>query len=194
MTGCYQTTFEVPDYYEGKDVFVEFGGVESCFYIWVNGIEVGYSQDSKLAATFDITDFIKIGHNELAIKVLQYCDGTYLENQDYWHLSGINRDVRVYAKNKQRVHDYKVDTIFNGDNYEEAELKVMLWPNNVVKRYGECHVKLSLYDANRNLVSEFQSLPYFQCGVYLEPKFIASASAIIKIQNCGHQKTHIYIL
>jgi len=180
MTGCYQTTFEVPDYYDGKDVFIEFGGVESCFYIWVNGIEVGYSQDSKLAATFDITDFIKIGHNELAIKVLQYCDGTYLEDQDYWHLSGINRDVRVYAKNKQRVFDYKVDTLFNGDNYNEAELKVMLWPNNVVRNYGECHVKLSLYDADKKLVLAFQSLPYFQCGGYLEPKFVATASAIIE--------------
>ena len=180
MTGCYQTTFEVPEYYEGKDVFVEFGGVESCFYIWVNGIEIGYSQDSKLAAVFDITDAIRIGNNELAIKVLQYCDGTYLEDQDYWHLSGVNRDVRVYAKNKQRVFDYKVDTIFKGDNYEKAELKVMLWPNNVVKGYGEYHVNLSLYDANRKLVSEFQSLPYFQCGVYLEAKFIASASTTIK--------------
>ena len=89
LTGCYRTTFEVSDYYEGKDVFIEFGGVESCFYIWVNGIEIGYSQDSKLAAIFDITNAVKKGKNELAVKVLKFCDGTYLEDQDYWHLSGI---------------------------------------------------------------------------------------------------------
>ncbi len=179
LTGCYRTAFEVPDYYEGKDVFIEFGGIESCCYLWVNGIEIGYSQDSKLDAIFDITEAIKIGNNELALKVLQYCDGSYLEDQDYWHLSGINRDVRIYAKNKQRVFDFKVDTIFTEYNYEKAELKVMLQPNNVVRGYGDCYAKLSLYDADRGLVSTFHSLPYVQCGVYLAPKFIAFASANI---------------
>src|SRR5947208_2800611 len=84
-----------------------FEGIKSCFYLWVNGIEVGYSQDSKLDAIFDITHAVHKGKNELAVKVLRYCDGTYLEDQDYWHLSGIHRDVRLYAKAKQRIYDYK---------------------------------------------------------------------------------------
>jgi beta-galactosidase len=179
LTGCYRTTFEVPDHYEGKDVFIEFGGVESCFYLWVNGIEIGYSQDSKLDATFDITNAIKNGKNELAVKVLQFCDGSYLEDQDYWHLSGIHRDVRVYAKEKQRIFDYKVETLFNENNYENAELKVTLEPNNKVKGYGECYVKLSLYDAEKKLVVTFQSQAYAKCGVYLSPKFIAFPSVSV---------------
>lgn len=180
LTGCYRTTFEVPDYYEGKDVFIEFGGVESCFYLWINGIKIGYSQDSKLSATFDITSAIKTGKNELAVKVLQFCDGTYLEDQDYWHLSGIQRDVRIYAKDKQRIFDYKVETLFDGDNYEKAELKVMLQPNNTVKDYAESYAKLTLYDAEKKVVSNFQSYPYKDCGYYLMSKFTAFASVNVE--------------
>lgn len=183
LTGCYRTSFEVPDYYDGKDIFIEFGGVEACFYLWINGIEIGYSQDSKLDATFDISHAVQKGKNELAVKVLQYCDGSYLEDQDYWHLSGIHRDVRIYAKAKQRIFDYKVETLFSDTNYEKAELKVILQPNNRVRNYGECYVKLSLYDSRKKLVSSFQSIPYAKCGFYLEPKFIAHPSVIIENPN-----------
>ncbi|WP_420489701.1 glycoside hydrolase family 2 TIM barrel-domain containing protein [Neobacillus vireti] len=122
---------------------------------------------------------MQFGKNELAVKVLQFCDGTYLEDQDYWHLSGIFRDVRIYAKSKQRVFDYKVETLFNRDDYEKAELKVMLQPN-IVKGYGETYVKLSLYDAENNLVNSFSSTTYAQCGFYLMPKFIAFASITVE--------------
>jgi beta-galactosidase len=180
LTGYYRRNFEVPDYFEGRDVFIEFGGVESCFYLWVNGIEIGYSQDSKLEATFDITHAIKPGENEVAVKVLQYCDGTYLEDQDYWHLSGIYRDVRLYSKAKQRVFDYKVETIFNGEGFDQADLIVSLTPNNKVKGYGECYVILSLYDAGNKLITTFQSQPYAQCGTYLQPKFVATPSVRVE--------------
>ncbi|HHV11503.1 MAG TPA: DUF4981 domain-containing protein [Clostridiales bacterium] len=180
LTGCYRTTFEVPEYYEGKDIFIEFGGVESCFYLWINGQEIGYSQDSKLEAAFDITGIVKAGKNELAVKVLRFCDGTYLEDQDYWHLSGIHRDVRIYAKSKQRILDYKVETLFTGDNYDEAQLKVMLHPNNKARGYGESYVKLSLYDAGQQLVTSFESEPYAKCGFYLDPKFVAFPSVKVE--------------
>lgn len=113
--------------------------------------------------------------------MLQYCDGTYLEDQDYWHLSGIHRDVRIYAKAKQRIYDYKIETIFEGDRYEKADLRVTLHPNNTVEGYGECYVILSLYDAKKELVTTFQSVPYAKCGFYLQPKFIAVPS--INIDN-----------
>ena len=180
LTGCYRTSFDIPDFYDGKDVFIEFGGVESCFYLWINGIEIGYSQDSKLDASFDITHAVKQGRNELAVKVLRYCDGTYLEDQDYWHLSGIHRDVRIYAKSKQRIHDYKAETIFDGNSLDNAELRVMILPNNAVKGYGECHAKLSLYDAQCKLVAEFKSTPYAQCGFYLQPKYTAFTSVKVE--------------
>ncbi len=180
LTGCYRTDFEVPDYFVGKDIFIEFGGVESCLYLWVNGVEIGFSKDSKLDAAFDITNAVHQGKNELAVKVLQYCDGSYLEDQDYWHLSGIYRDVRIYAKNKQRLLDYKVETLFKDNNFTEAQLRVMLQPNNRVRGYGECYVRLSLYNAEKELVTAFQSQPYAQCGVYLEPKFIAFPSVFVE--------------
>lgn len=180
LTGCYRTIFEVPGHFDGKDVFIEFGGVESCFYLWVNGIEIGFSKDSKLDAAFDITHAVQQGKNELAVKVLQYCDGSYLEDQDYWHLSGIHRDVRIYAKSPQRLLDYKVETLFEGNNFKKAELKVMLLPNNRVGGYGECSVKLSLYNAEKELVTVFQSQPYAKCGIYLEPKFTAFPSALVE--------------
>jgi len=180
LTGCYRTTFEVPDFYEEKDVFIEFGGVESCFYLWVNGTEIGYSQDSKLDATFDITNAIQKGKNELAVMVLRFCDGTYLEDQDYWHLSGIHRDVRIYAKAKQRIFDYRVETLFNEDNYEKAELKVTVQPNNTVRGYGECYPKLSLYDAEKKLITAFQSQPYAKCASYLAANFIAISSVNVE--------------
>lgn len=180
LTGCYRTTFEIPEYFEGKDIFIEFGGVESCFYLWVNGLKIGYSQDSKIEASFDITHAVKTGTNALALEVLQFCDGTYLEDQDYWHLSGINRDVRIYAKEKQRILDYKIETLFEEDNYEKSELKVTLYPNNQVKGYGESYVRLSLYNANKELVQTIQSNPYESYCFYLNQNFVAQISLFIE--------------
>lgn len=180
LTGCYRTIFEIPEHYDGRDIMIEFGGVESCFYLYINGIEIGYSQDSKLDAVFDITHAVKKGANVLAVKVLQFCDGSYLEDQDYWHLSGIYRDVRIYAKAKQRLHDYKVETLFNGDNFNESELRVLLYPNNTVKGYGECFVRLSLYNARKELVAATQSKPYAKYVGCSTPNFTAVASITVK--------------
>ena len=88
--------------------------------------------------------------------------------------------MRLYAKAKQRIFDYKVETLFNGDNYENAELKVMIQPKNTVKGYGECYVKLNLYDAEKKIVSTFQSQPYAHCGYYLSAKYIAFPSVNVK--------------
>lgn len=156
LTGCYRREFEVPEYFEGRDIFIDFGGVESCFYLWINGEMVGYSQDSKVNAEFDITDYVKPGRNLLAVQVMRVCDGTYLEDQDYWHLSGIYRDVRLYAKAKQRILDYKVETLFEKDDFSRATLAVMVHPNNQVPLYGEHHVEMTLYDAGKNQVAEMR--------------------------------------
>ncbi len=181
MVGCYRSKFEVADFYEGKDIFIEFAGVESSFYLWINGVEIGYSEDSKLDASFDISHTVHEGENEIAVKVLQFCSGSYLEDQDYWHLSGIYRDVRIYAKEKQRLLDYKIETIFVNDNYNEAELKITLWPNNKTKRYGETYTKSYLYDADNKLITTLETKPYDKYGYDLENKYVASTSA--KIEN-----------
>lgn len=94
-TGCFQSTFEIPENWtaNGSRTFIVFEGVDSAFYIWVNGNFTGYSQDSRLPAEFDITYSLKSGKNIFAVQVMRWCDGSYLEDQDQWWLSGIYRDV-----------------------------------------------------------------------------------------------------
>ncbi len=176
LTGCYRREFELPEYFGGRDIFIDFGGVESCFYLWINGEMVGYSQDSKLNAEFDITDYVKPGKNLVAVQVMRVCDGTYLEDQDYWHLSGIYRDVRIYAKAKQRIFDYKVETLFKKDDYSKATLSVMIHPNNQVPLYGEHHVEMTLFDAEGNKAAELSTIPFVDCTAYLDPRYMAKPS------------------
>jgi beta-galactosidase len=95
--GSYLRKFEVPAEWQGKRIILHFGGVSSAMFVWVNGTNIGYSQDSRLPAEFDITDAVKPGVNQLAVEVYQFCDGSYLEDQDFWRLSGIYRDVFLTA-------------------------------------------------------------------------------------------------
>lgn len=106
--GQYLTTFEVPASFKGKDVILNFEGVESAFYVWVNGEYVGYGEDSRLASDFLINKHLKPGKNTLAVEVYRYSDGSYLEAQDYWRYSGIERDVRLVAREKNRVEDFEI--------------------------------------------------------------------------------------
>lgn len=172
LTGCYRKLFTVPADFHGRDIFIDFAGVESCFYLWINGEKVGYSQDSKLNAVFDITEFVRPGENLLAVQVMRFCDGTYLEDQDYWHLSGIYRDVRIYAKPKHRIHDYKIETVFS-DHYRVGHLKIRVEPYNRTPYYGENHVRVSLYDVKRRLVAQQESRRFADCGFYLMNKYVA---------------------
>jgi len=104
-SGSYLTTFEIPTHWKDHSVILHFGAVKSAMYIWINGHEAGYSQGSKLPAEFDITSFLKEGENTLAVQVFRWSDGSYLECQDFWRISGIERDVFLYAEPKINIHD-----------------------------------------------------------------------------------------
>ena len=107
--GSYVTFFEMsPEMREGKDLILHFGGVESAMYVWINGQKVGYSQNSMSPAEFDITEFVKDGNNKLAVEVYRWSDGSYLEDQDMWRLSGIFRPVELWTRPKSRILDYTV--------------------------------------------------------------------------------------
>ncbi len=108
--GSYKRTFTIPADWKGKQIVVYFGSVASSFYVWVNGKQVGYSQDSKTPAEFDITPYVKAGENEISVQVFKFSDGYYLEDQDFWRLAGIQRDVYVYARPKVHVRDFEVVT------------------------------------------------------------------------------------
>lgn len=179
LTGCYFRTFDLPDDYTGRQILIDFGGVESCFTLWVNGQEVGYSQDSKLNAEFDITDYVQSGENSIAVAVLRFCDGSYLEDQDYWHLYGIFREVRLLAKPMGHILDYKVETLFSNNNFEQSTLSVTIWPDQSLPLYGEKHVKLSLFDNNGVKVTEFWSKPFAEYNAYLRPKYVAQTSVLV---------------
>ena len=104
-TGCYRHIFDIPAEWEGRRVVLHFESGLAAMYVWVNDIEVGYSEGTKSAVEFDITDMVKVGVNTLAIKGLRWADGSYLEDQDFWRLSGFDRGVKIYTTDKVRIAD-----------------------------------------------------------------------------------------
>lgn len=121
--GSYRTTFEVPAGWNGRQVFIHFNGVQSAFYIWVNGQKVGYSEGSMTPAEFNITPYLRPGANQLAVEVFQWSDGSYLEDQDFWRLSGIYRDVHLFSTPNVHMRDFFIQTDLD-ERYEDAVLKV----------------------------------------------------------------------
>lgn len=107
--GSYRKWVEIDKVFENLQIFLNIGGAKSCFYLWVNGEFVGYSEDAKTNSEFDITRFVKFGeHNLIALQVFKWSDGSYFECQDFWRLSGIERDITLYAQPKTHILDYKV--------------------------------------------------------------------------------------
>ena len=128
--GFYRRSFSVPESWNGKRLFVHFDGVYSAAVVWVNGKYVGYSQDSNTDAEFDITDFAKVGENQLSVRVYRWCDGSYLEGQDMWHLSGIHRDVYLVATPKVFVADHYITAPNLSEDATSGTLKVALKVDN----------------------------------------------------------------
>jgi len=122
-TGSYRRDFTIPKTWSGKQVFLRFDGVDSAYHVWVNGKPVGFSKGSRLASEFDITRFVRAGSNTLAVRVYQWSDGSYMEDQDMWWLSGIFRDVSLVAVPKTHIYDLAVRTDLDSE-YRDAVLKV----------------------------------------------------------------------
>ena len=185
-TGCYRTSFTIEPGWKGRDIFLLFESVDSAFYVWVNGQEVGYSQDSRLPAEFDITPYVHAGENTLAVQVMRYCDGSYLEDQDFWLLSGIQRDVILYSKPKVCLRDFTVRTLFD-DRYEDAGL----WIEAMITRTADMAlytVEAMLYDADGKPVLESPISSTVQDQTpYAFPPARKTASATL-IQPIAHPK------
>ncbi len=125
--GAYVRDFTVPNDWNGMDIFLDFEGVESAYYVWVNGELAGYAEDSRLSSQFNITRLLKKGKNRLAVKVFRYSDGSYLEGQDYWKYSGIERSVFLYARPQSRVKDFHLTAgLTNKYKDGKLELDIML--------------------------------------------------------------------
>jgi len=149
--GSYRTSFTVPEGWSGKRVVITFHGVESAFYLWLNGDEVGYSQGSRLPAEFDITDYLKDGENVVAVRVFRFSDGSYVEDQDFWRLSGIFRDVDLEARSPVHIADFYARTILD-ENYDDAVLSITADIANLSGTDEEVTLKASLYDAEGEAV------------------------------------------
>ncbi|VGO21736.1 glycoside hydrolase family 2 TIM barrel-domain containing protein [Pontiella sulfatireligans] len=151
--GSYFRDFKISREWKNDSIILHFGGVSSAFYVWVNGEAVGYSQGSRLAAEFDITEYVKPGKNRVAVQVFRWSDGSYLEDQDMWRLSGIHREVLLLAQPKIALNDFYVRTPFD-DQLENAklELRPRVWVKEGADNLKGWKVTAQLYDADEKAV------------------------------------------
>lgn len=144
--GSYRKEIVVPSDWKGKDIIAHFGAVSSNMYLWVNGKFVGYSEDSKLEAEFDLTPYLKTGQkNLIAFQVFRWCDGSYLEDQDFFRYTGVARDCYLYTRNKKRIEDLRITPDLDAQ-YQDGSLHIEL------SLKGNCNVTLELFDAENKLV------------------------------------------
>ncbi|WP_062106266.1 glycoside hydrolase family 2 TIM barrel-domain containing protein [Bacillus niameyensis] len=150
--GQYIQKFVVPESWEGLPVYISFQGVESAFYVWLNGELVGYSEDTFTPAEFDLTPYLKTGENKLAVEVYRWCDASWLEDQDFWRMSGIFRDVYLFSTPKFHIQDFFVNTELN-EQYEDAELNIKATIGNYFEgKNGKITFEAMLYDHEKNPV------------------------------------------
>ncbi len=152
--GVYRRTFEIPESFDGKEIFIHFGAVKAGFFLYINGRQIGYSQGSMTPAEFRITDHVKIGENKITVEVYRYTDGTYLEDQDMWFLSGIYRDVYVYAEEKLCIRDFFADTSLD-ESYKNGVLNLEVTLQNYADA-ADCTLEAVLVDGGnqKKIVSE----------------------------------------
>ena len=146
-TGSYRRTFDLPKDWKGKDVYFHVGSATSNLSLWVNGKYVGYSEDSKVAAEFNISKYLKPGKNLIAMQVMRWCDGSYFEDQDFWRLTGIAREVYLYARPKAHVADVRLNAGLE-NNYQDGVLDYQ-----VSLTGGNSNVTISLCDKDGKQVA-----------------------------------------
>ena len=163
--GSYRREFVIPADWNGKDIVAHFGAVSSNMYLWVNGKFVGYSEDSKLEAEFDLTPYVKPGQkNLIAFQVFRWCDGSYFEDQDFFRYTGVARDCYLYARNKKRIDDIRVVPDLDAE-YKSGSLAVNL------SLKGNAAVSLELLDAANKTVAT------------AEVKGAGKQSSVIRVDN-----------
>ena len=152
--GSYRCEFALPADWKDKEVFIHFDGIYSAAYVWINGKKVGYSQGSSNDAEFRITPYVKAGNNTVAVEVYRWCDGSFLEDQDMFRLSGIHRDVYLVASPKVRLRDIHLTSQIS-DRLDKAELRVKTDVHNYGKKVQEAAVRVSLLNPEGKPVSSF---------------------------------------
>ena len=151
--GSYVRTFEVPSNWKDDEIFIYLGNVKSAFYIWVNGQMAGYSEGSKLPTEFNITSMVEPGKtNTVALEIYRWSDGSYLECQDFWRMSGIEREVAIYSQPKTRIRDFEVVSTLN-ETYEHGILKLFVDLQNHEEKDRTVWIGFSLSGKDREISS-----------------------------------------
>ncbi len=140
-TGCYVRNFSVlPEMLKNRRIYLRFEGVESAFFVWINGVQAGFSKGSRLPAEFDVTKLLKNGENAIAVQVMQWSDATYLEDQDYWWLNGIFRDLYLLSVPETELYDVFVKTDLDS-KYKDSVLEI----ESIVKNHSKSAKKVASY-------------------------------------------------
>lgn len=189
--GSYRTTFTIPENWKERKIILHFGAVKSAMYVWVNGEKVGYSQGSKLPAEFDITPFLIKGENILAVEVYRWSDGSYLECQDFWRISGIERDVYLWSVPKINVSDYFAKAALS-ENYKDGilDLEVELSDFEKSKTEKDFTVEMFLLDGDQKIGEQKKSFKFDEPG-------LANLSFNLEIKNVkawSAEKPYLYKL
>ncbi|TLP80290.1 glycoside hydrolase family 2 TIM barrel-domain containing protein [Maribacter sp. ACAM166] len=186
--GSYKRDFETPENWDAKDVYLHFGGVSGAMYVYVNGQMVGYSEGSKTPAEFNITQYLQEGKNSLAVQVLRWSDASYMEDQDFWRLSGIDREVYLYATNTATIKDYRV--VADLDNtYTNGKFSLDLKFANTGKSLKGYQVDVSMLDGTTEVFSMNQKVDLTKGNT--EVKF---EKEIPNVKTWNAEKPNLYTL
>ncbi|MBL4701517.1 MAG: hypothetical protein JKX85_09695, partial [Phycisphaeraceae bacterium] len=146
--GCYLKTFDLPEDWKDRQTHIHFAGVQSAFYLWINGKLLGYSQGAMTPAEFCLTNYLQPGQNTLAVEVYKYSDGSYLEDQDFWRLAGIFREVNLLSTPAVHVRDFQVQADLD-DQYRHGTLHVTAQIENLGNEISDDYsLMLQLFDTN----------------------------------------------
>lgn len=178
-TGLYKRDFFIPESWDSSQIILRFDGVDSAFRVWVNGIEIGYSQGSRLSSEFDITDKINHGENSLSVQVYKWSDGSYIEDQDMWWLSGIFRDVYLISRPKLHINDIFIKTDLD-DSYINSTLSIDITLENLLDMDASNYeMEFNLLDGNKEDIIEKQYIK----NINLKNKDESNFKLTIPIEN-----------
>ncbi|TJY40852.1 DUF4981 domain-containing protein [Cohnella pontilimi] len=191
--GSYVRTFTVPKVWEDKPIFISFQGVESAFYVWLNGELVGYSEDTFTPAEFDLTPYLVEGENKLAVEVYRWCDGSWMEDQDFWRMSGIFREVYLFTAPGVHVYDFHVNTDLD-EPCKDADLRVQAKIVNYDGREaGAVTLEAQLYDRGGR---EVLKQPIQMAGAFDDADSceVAGAVQVLNPLKWSAEKPNLYTL
>ncbi len=188
--GSYRTKFSMPENWHDREILIHFGAVNSAMYLWINGEKVGYSQGSKTPAEFNITKFLKPGENLLAMEVYRWCDGSYLEDQDMWRLSGIERDVFLYALPGAHIWDYFIKSSLT-DDYKHGDFSLTVDLANLLNATFQGSLKIELIE-NSSGKSVFQTTK--QIKDLSDKQSIEVSRTIKNPRQWSAEKPNLYLL